>query len=105
MSNAGWKNLKRTAGPGRPKGRLNNATIEVRRICTALVNDPKYRDNLTRRLQSGKLAPAVECLLWYYSFGKPKDEIEIDDKRPESYRFVFGAVPVPRPAEPDGADE
>ena len=105
MSNAGWQNLRRGPGPGRPPGVQNKVTVEVRKICTALVNDAKYRDNLTRRLQAGKLPPAVECLLWHYAFGKPKDEIEIDDKRPESYRFVFGAVPVPRPAKTDGADE
>jgi hypothetical protein len=29
-------------------------------------------------LRSGKLSPAVECMLWHYAKGKPKDEARTD---------------------------
>ena len=38
-----------------------------------IVDDPIYRANLLKRARKGKLAPPVECLLWYYSKGKPAE--------------------------------
>ena len=33
-----------------------------------------------KRLIAGKLAPAVECMLWVYAKGKPKETVErVDD--------------------------
>ena len=39
-------------------------------------DDPAYRRSLGRRLRTGKLSPAMECLLWYYAKGKPKEEVQ-----------------------------
>src|SRR4051812_29314359 len=39
------KGLKR-GGPGRPRGRLNKVTTEVREAAAALVDDPVYRQKL-----------------------------------------------------------
>jgi len=69
--------LKRGAGPGRPKGVPNKASLEAKAACTALVDDPGYRRALAARLRSGKLAPAVETMLWYYAKGKPKDHVDV----------------------------
>ena len=63
---------------GRRLGSLNKATIEVKAVCAELVDDPEYRRRLGERLRAGKLSPAVECMLWYYAKGKPKDEIQSD---------------------------
>lgn len=57
---------------GRRPGSLNKATIEAKTACAELVDDPEYRRRLGERLRSGKLSPAVECMLWYYAKGKRK---------------------------------
>ena len=61
---------------GRRKGTPNKATAEIREIAQALVNDPPYRRRLTSRFRSGRIAPAIEALLWHYAYGKPKETIQ-----------------------------
>jgi hypothetical protein len=63
---------------GRPKGTPNKATAEAKAVCSRLVDDPVYQAKLQQRLRAGKLAPAVECMLWHYAKGKPKEQIEVD---------------------------
>ena len=63
-------------GPGRKKGVPNKATVEVRAACVAIVDDPHYRTKLLARARAGALPPAVECMLWHYAKGKPKDRVE-----------------------------
>ena len=63
-------------GPGRKKGVPNKATAEVRAACAAIVDDPTYRRQLIARAKAGKLAPALECMLWHYAKGKPKEQVE-----------------------------
>ena len=65
-----------TPGPGRPKGGLNKTTIEVRNAARALVEDPSYRAELSKRLIAGT-APHMETLLWHHAYGKPKDVVEV----------------------------
>ena len=67
--------LKR-GGPGRPKGVPNKATAEAKHACAAIVDDPTYRRNLAARARAGRLAPAVECMLWHYAHGKPTEHLE-----------------------------
>ena len=69
--------LKR-GGPGRPKGVANRATVEVKQMCSELVEDPQYRARLKERLWAGDLPPALECLIWHYAFGRPKETMGID---------------------------
>lgn len=69
------RNLKRDAGPGRPKGVPNKTSTEVRELARALVEDPAYRKKLRERLLRGK-APQVEVLLYHYAYGKPKETFE-----------------------------
>ena len=66
---------------GRKVGSLNKATIEVRAACAELVADLAYRRSLARRLHPGKLSPALECMLWYYAKGKPRDEVQTSETR------------------------
>ncbi len=56
---------------GRPRGVQNKATRDAREMARLLVEAPAYRAGLGRRLRSGDLAPAVECMLWAYAYGKP----------------------------------
>ena len=62
---------------GRRKGTPNKVTAEARGVCAAILDDPTYRTNLTRRARAGTLAPAVEAMLWHYTFGKPKDSLDV----------------------------
>ena len=62
---------------GRLPGSLNKATVEVKQACAELVDDPGYRRRLGERLRAGELSPAVECMLWHYAKGKPKDESRV----------------------------
>ena len=61
----------RTRSRGRPKGRLNNATLEVRAFFRDFFESPRYRENLERRILAGE-ANHMEILGHYYAYGKPK---------------------------------
>ena len=63
---------------GRQKGGRNKVTLEGREFAKRLTADPKYRAKLRERLKEGKIAPAVESMLWHYAYGKPKEVIEGD---------------------------
>jgi len=41
------------------------------------IDDPVYRERLKARLLAGRLPPALECLLWHYAKGKPKDDLQV----------------------------
>ena len=58
---------------GRLPGSLNKATVEARDASAELVDDPEYRRRLGERLRAGELSPAVECMLWHYAKGRPKE--------------------------------
>ena len=62
---------------GRRKGTPNKVTAEARAVCAAILDDPTYRTNLTRRARAGTLAPAVEAMLWHYAFGKPRNSLDV----------------------------
>jgi hypothetical protein len=55
---------------GRQRGTPNRVTADVKEACAALVDDPAYRRGLAERLNSEKLAPALECMVWYYGQGQ-----------------------------------
>ena len=55
---------------GRPPGRQNNVTLEVRQFCRTLLSDPDYRASLKKRLLEGKLGH-MEIELWNRAFGPP----------------------------------
>ena len=76
--------------PGRPKGAQNKTTREVRDIARRLVDAPAYRKSLMARLQAGKLAPAMETLLWHYARGKPSDHVEVTGDGDAPLKVIFG---------------
>jgi hypothetical protein len=55
----------KTGGP--PKKHSNKASTEAREACSRVIDDAGYRDQLLARARSGKLAPAVEVMLWHYA--------------------------------------
>lgn len=65
-----------TAGPGRPKGSENKATKAIRELAQALF-DGEYWTRTRQRLQSGRIAPAVEAKLLAYAYGEPKQQMEL----------------------------
>jgi hypothetical protein len=62
---------------GRKKGTPNKATVEAKIAASEIVDDPKYRKKLLTKARKGTLPPAVECMLWHYAKGKPKDSVEL----------------------------
>jgi hypothetical protein len=62
---------------GRPKGAKNKATLEAKEVCAKLVDDPEYQRTLRTRMIRGKLAPAVECMIWHYAKCKPTERIDM----------------------------
>ena len=59
------------------KGVPNQATVEAKQACAAIVDDPTYRRNLAARARAGALArAAMECMLWHNAHGKPKERVD-----------------------------
>lgn len=75
VKNRNTSGLKR-GGPGRPKGVPNKITSEIREACQKLF-DAAYFATAKARLDSGKVAPAVECKWLAYAFGEPKQVIDM----------------------------
>ena len=61
---------------GRQKGTPNKTTAEVKAACSMIVDDEDYRKALLKAARSRTLAPAMECLLWYYAKGRPTERVE-----------------------------
>ena len=74
----------KAGNPGRPKGALNKATLEIKAFARALVADPTYREKLLKDFKARKLAPAIEALYLAYGYGRPKEQVEIAIVKPLS---------------------
>lgn len=61
---------------GRAKGTPNKATREAKEFCASIVDDAEYQATIRSRALAGELSPAVECMLWYFAKGKPKEQVE-----------------------------
>jgi len=81
--------LKRTAGPGRPKGLPNKATREFKQWAELFFRSREYREKAERRLLEGR-APQLEVYMFQMLYGKPKEQVEFSDLRevPDSVTFV-----------------
>lgn len=92
--------LKR-GGPGRPKGSLNKATLEIKDAARKLVEAPEYVMSLERRLTQGR-APHMETLLFHYAYGKPTETVDtpgIDNLAAAlSRKVIFDVQPGPTKA-------
>lgn len=56
---------------GRPKGRPNHATQEIRALATALF-DRDYWTRIRTQLHEGTLPPAIHARLLAYAYGEPR---------------------------------
>jgi hypothetical protein len=71
--------VKRPPGTlGRPAGSPNKITKVARLKAQALLESPEYVASLLTRIVEGTLPPAVETMLWYYAWGKPREVIEVE---------------------------
>ena len=72
---------------GRPKGSPNKYRYkcEAGELARKIINSPEYLENLMVRAKAGNLAPGMEVMLWYYSYGKPLNTIDLNvkDKAPD----------------------
>ena len=57
-------------------GKKRKVPLLAKLDCLAMVEDPIYRARLLEDLRNRDLRPAVECMLWYYAKGKPKELVE-----------------------------
>jgi hypothetical protein len=68
------------AGPGRPKGRKNNAMLAVEEFAREVVHSQEYRDSVMRRIEADTLHPSVEISLHHFAAGgKPTERVEVKD--------------------------
>ena len=72
--------LKRGGSSGRPKGTPNKASLAAKEFCASVVDDPVYQAGIRRRALTGKLSPVVECMIWYYAKGKPKEMMSVQGR-------------------------
>lgn len=70
--------------PGKPKtggrkaGVPNKTTAAAKEFAQSLVDNPDYRKALEKRIAAGKIAPAVETMIWHYAYGKPKETVALE---------------------------
>jgi len=82
---------------GRPKGRLNNATVEVRELARGLTTgNPEYMANLARALVDRTAPPGVETMVWAYAHGKPKETIELQGEAGGPITAIMRVIVDPR---------
>lgn len=77
-------------GPGRPKGQRDAVKMAATELAQNILTSPKYVANLRARADSGKLAPAVEQMLWQYAAGKPPDKLELTGADGGPVAVMFG---------------
>jgi hypothetical protein len=69
--------LKR-GGPGRPKGRPNKVTLEVKGWAQSVVEDPQVQATTLGLARRGKLDSSLFRELLHYAYGKPKDSVSVE---------------------------
>lgn len=51
---------------------------EAQRRARELLEGKDYRDSLSRRIKMDALPAAVEQMLWYYAYGKPIEQVNLN---------------------------
>lgn len=83
-------------GGGRPRGSVNKHTTEERQFALRIVTDKQYQKTLEQRARDGKLAPAIECMLWDRAYGKVKEHVELTGEDGGPLAIVFGGRYKPK---------
>ena len=68
----------RRGGPGRPKGRLNQVTVEIKAWAQSVVEDPQVQATTLDLARRGKLDSSLFRELLHYAYGKPKETVSVD---------------------------
>jgi len=58
------------------EGKKKKVPLLAKLDCLQMIEDPIYRQCLLEDLRTRNIRPAVECMLWYYAKGKPKEMVE-----------------------------
>lgn len=65
-------------GPGRPKGSLQQSTIEIRAFLRSILDSPEYRQRLWTDAVERKLSPAIEEMIWNRVYGVVPRELKLE---------------------------
>jgi hypothetical protein len=82
------------AGPGRPKGRQNNRTLQQKEFADRVLGaqgSPEFDEfvaSVRQQLIAGSLPPAITTLLLHYAYGKPKEIVEVEGGPIEMIKIV-----------------
>ena len=75
--------FKGEPGPGRPRGRANNITLQQRRVAAMVLGEPgtpEFDEFVAAERKSalnGLMPPGVKTLWMHYLLGIPKQQIEV----------------------------
>ena len=86
---------------GRPPG-PSPITLDIKALARTIVEDPIGLARLRTQYQEGQLPPPVLCMLFHYSYGKPKERIEVQGQV-DVLRFVISNQPEPLTLEADAS--
>ena len=68
--------MSKVSGSGRKAGTPNKRQSEAAAVAALILEDPAYLADLRKRALTRELSPAMECLLFHYLYGKPKEYVE-----------------------------
>lgn len=60
----------------------NGATVntrqEAQRFCRDICSSAEYQTKFRERAVKGELPAAIESLMWYYAYGKPPEQVDLN---------------------------
>jgi hypothetical protein len=59
------------------KGRPHYRSVQWRTLVDLLVNDPAYQRKLREDWRRRRVHPSIECAIWAYHAGKPRESVDI----------------------------
>lgn len=66
--------------PQAPSAKTLLSCNNVKDFCKGILESQEYRQSVVDRVSLGTLAPAVECRIYDYAYGKPVERVEFSDK-------------------------
>jgi hypothetical protein len=89
----------RYPGSGRPKGKPNRISVEVKQLVSQLMTDINYQFKLREDFCKRRVHPTIEALIWQYHLGRPRQDLTVTatvdvTARLEEERRVFATLEV-----------
>lgn len=72
---------------------------EAQRRARSILESEDYQTSLKERIRDKQLPPAVETMLWYYAFGKPMEQVQINVSQQEEDLSTLGTAELLRRAQ------